>query len=101
MAIERGQTYRLNPSNAESSQYFKDKYGFEHPVIRIEGKDTDLWGGRNWEDAADEGNMAAILFERRLKVPPGPNDAVYGGQIQDKDGQRHSELVLERELQAL
>jgi len=63
----------------------------------IDGKDTHLFHGKRWFEM---GVLACDLFERRLLKEShiDYSATVYGGQIMDKNGQRHSELVLENEL---
>jgi len=84
------------------SPYFKKKYGTSTPIITIDGEDVDLFHGKRWYNLRD--NMANMLFEKRVTDEGHHMDwkeRVYGGQIKDEKGQRHSELAYEHEIQEI
>jgi len=84
--VENGKTYRIKGD----SDYFKDKYGTPNPDIRIEGTDTEVFGG-SWGD--QNGNPACILYAiRSVGVPL--SGQVYYGKINGL-----GELVHESELE--
>jgi hypothetical protein len=82
----RGKHYRIKGD----SPYFKDKYGTSNPIIKIEGKDTDLWVG-GWKTTPNPVCYAYAIrvAEEHLPLP----GIVYYGHIGNS-----GELVHETEL---
>lgn len=102
--IEKGKEYRIKAKGPIYNPYFGHKYGTDNPIIRIEGRDTELWPDSDWAREADNGNLAAFYFWQRLLdsgLDIEDGTPAYGGQVTDQNGRRHSELVLEDELEEL
>jgi len=85
--IEFGKRYRVRGN----SDYFKEKYGTPHPVIKIIGEDSELWSG-GW---AEQNNPACIIFSYRSAVEFLSGKVYYGHEISTDLG----ELVHETELE--
>jgi len=87
--IAAGKQYRIKGN----SDYFRDKYGTLHPIIKIEGEDTELFPG-GWQGS----NAAAcIIFGYRCGIDrlPFTGKVYYGHEISTDLG----ELVHETELE--
>jgi hypothetical protein len=93
-SIIPGGLYRLR--NQPALGYFAKKYGTATPLIRIEDRDTALWGGKQWHEML--GNPAAIQFGMRAMteqlLPYSLNDEVWYGKVQGL-----GELVFRDELE--
>lgn len=95
--IEAGKQYRIKGN----SDYLRDKYGTPHPIIKIEGEDTELFPG-GWQGS----NAACIIFGYRCGIDRLPfNGKIYYGHIQcapptpDSSSVSLGELVHESELE--
>lgn len=71
----RNKSYRIKGK----SPYFKKKYGTSNPIIKIEGKDTDLWV-KGWQNTPV---AACVLYAQRVFAENLPLEGtVYYGHIQ-------------------
>lgn len=59
MKIEKNKEYRIKGK----SKYFKNKYGTENPVIRIEDRHDAIWPNGGW--GMQQGNPACLLYAMR------------------------------------
>ena len=91
--IEPSKTYRIKGSNT----YFQEKYRTANPTIKIEDKDTAIWGC-GWME--NKGNPACYVFAMRVGVEGlAWIDEVWYGKIRTEDGIALGELVHESELE--
>ena len=93
MKIKKDKEYRV-----KSSKHFKNKYGEESPVIRIEGRDKiifgDVWKNRGYVPAV----VAFMMRQVNDNLHSKENEKVYYGKIKT-DGILLGELVFESELE--
>ena len=93
--MEKNKEYRIKGKHP----YFKDKYGTDNPVFRVEDTDKEIFG-KSWFDGD---NPCAMLFGMRMglegkSIEEVESQTVYYGHIVSAG---LGELVLESELEEI
>ena len=95
MKIKKDKSYRV-----KSSEFFKNKYGIENPLIVIEGRDKvifgDVWKKRTYVPAV----LAFVMRQIQDNLHSKEDENVYYGKIKFQ-GILLGELVFESELEKI